>query len=113
MLNETRCRTAVKSVFKRLNISTNQAAKVSGLGESGLRSFLNGTSRGLNIETYEKLSVGLGVSVTDILGIESSSPTSLTNVQLPTSIKTIPEINVRGGRGFRAVRRGQHRSKET
>lgn len=91
--NEERRRKALAAAIEKQGFNNTRAATASGVPESSLRSFLSGNTRSVSIETYEKLSDGIGVSIPNLLGLadfpEYTAP--------PT--KAISEIDVRAGMG--------------
>ena len=89
-----RRRKALAAAIKKQGFNKSRAATVSGIPESALRSFLSGNTRSISIETYEKLSDGIGVSIPRLLGLDDLREYTSTS---PT--KAISEIDVRAGMG--------------
>ena len=71
VLNEQQRRKALQRfVDTHTDITIYSWAKAADIPDSALRAFLNGRSRSLNIETYEKLAEAANVSVTSLLGLD-------------------------------------------
>jgi transcriptional regulator with XRE-family HTH domain len=67
-------RHAVARVKDHRGLSLDQWTTKAGVSRSTIRQYLNGQSRSLNCETYDRLALAAGLTITELLEVERSSP---------------------------------------
>lgn len=91
---ESERRRALQAFMDARGLNKNAWARAAGVRESGLRAFLNGTTKSLNLETYDRLAMAAGVSVATLLGEPAPATMPPTDARPPSQFDAFELVPV-------------------